>query len=72
MIWGNGVDETLDDEISVTVIATGFSTSSIPEMVAAKQPEKTYHTLVDNSVQKMPGTRLLTKEKNESEKYVEH
>jgi cell division protein FtsZ len=71
LIWGNGVDETLDDEISVTVIATGFSTSSIPEMVAAKQPEKTYHTLVDNSVQKMPGTRLLTKEKNESEKYVE-
>ena len=51
LIWGNGFDETLDDEISVTVIATGFSTSSIPEMVAAKQPEKTYHTLVDEPVQ---------------------
>ena len=40
LIWGNGVDESLGDEISVTVIATGFSTSSIPEMVAAKQLKK--------------------------------
>ena len=71
LIWGNGVDETLDDEISVTVIATGFSTSSIPEMVAAKQPEKTYHTLVDEPVQKMPVTRSVTKEKTETVKYTE-
>ena len=28
LIWGNGVDETLEDKISVTIIATGFSTSS--------------------------------------------
>ena len=47
LIWGNGVDETLGTEISVTVIATGFSVSSIPEMMAARKVEKTYHTLVD-------------------------
>ena len=47
LIWGNGVDEALGDEISVTVIATGFSVSSIPEMMAARKVEKTYHTLVD-------------------------
>jgi len=49
LIWGNGVDESLGDDISVTVIATGFSVSSIPEMMAAKQSEKTYHTLVDEN-----------------------
>ena len=48
LIWGNGIDEQLGKEISVTVIATGFSVSSIPEMVVAHEPEKTYHTLKDD------------------------
>lgn len=48
LIWGNGVDEALGNEISVTVIATGFSVSSIPEMMAARKVEKTYHTLTDD------------------------
>jgi cell division protein FtsZ len=48
LIWGNGVDEALGHEISVTIIATGFSVSSIPEMMAARKVEKTYHTLVDD------------------------
>lgn len=61
LIWGNGYDENLEDEISVTVIATGFSTSSIPEMVAAKQPEKTYHTLVDEPVHTAPVSRPVVK-----------
>ncbi|MGF7140503.1 cell division protein FtsZ [Roseimarinus sediminis] len=47
LIWGNGADETLGDEISVTIVATGFSTSSIPEVLANKKVEKTYHTLDD-------------------------
>jgi len=45
LIWGNGIDPDLGDQISVTVIATGFSTSSIPEVLANKKVEKTYHTL---------------------------
>eukprot|EP00828_Plagiopyla_frontata_P037219 TRINITY_DN48960_c0_g1_i1.p1 TRINITY_DN48960_c0_g1~~TRINITY_DN48960_c0_g1_i1.p1 ORF type:complete len:390 (+),score=31.32 TRINITY_DN48960_c0_g1_i1:94-1263(+) len=61
LIWGNGFDENLGEEISVTVIATGFSTSSIPEMVAAKQTEKTYHTLVDEPIQKAPSSRSSVK-----------
>jgi len=32
LIWGNGVDERLGDALSVTVIATGFGTNSIPEL----------------------------------------
>ncbi len=50
LIWGNGKDENMGEEISVTVIATGFSTSSIPEILATKKVEKTYHSVVDNPV----------------------
>ncbi len=70
LIWGNGVDETLGDEISVTVIATGFSTSSIPVMVAANQPEKTYHTLIDEPVQKIPVAQPVVKERTEPAKHA--
>lgn len=71
LIWGNGVDENLGDEISVTVIATGFSTSSIPEMVAAKPPEKTYHTLVDEPLQKEVVSNPVLKEKKDPARYME-
>lgn len=37
LIWGNGVDESLEDKIMVTVIATGFSTNSIPELYIKKK-----------------------------------
>ncbi len=47
LIWGNGVDESLGNKITVTIIATGFSVTSIPEMMAARKVEKTYHTLAD-------------------------
>lgn len=45
LIWGNGVDETLGNRISVTVIATGFSISAIPEMLMTKKTEKQQHFL---------------------------
>lgn len=32
MIWGNGHDPNLGEDLNVTVIATGFSTNSIPEL----------------------------------------
>ena len=32
LIWGNGTDPKLGDELNVTIIATGFCTSSIPEL----------------------------------------
>ncbi|MBN2274038.1 MAG: cell division protein FtsZ [Bacteroidales bacterium] len=37
LIWGNGIDVNLDEKISVTIIATGFATSSIPELYARKR-----------------------------------
>jgi cell division protein FtsZ len=40
IIWGNGVDESLDDKINVTIIATGFDTNSIPELMARDEQKK--------------------------------
>jgi cell division protein FtsZ len=51
LIWGNGVDPILGDQISVTVIATGFSSSSIPEVLAHREVKKTYHTLTEQPKQ---------------------
>lgn len=37
LIWGNGIDTSLGDAMSVTVIATGFGTNSIPELYIRKR-----------------------------------
>ena len=39
IIWGTGTDQELDDKITVSIIATGFSESSITELVE-KQKQK--------------------------------
>lgn len=44
LIWGNGRDENLDEELSVTVIATGFSNSILSSISDAKT-EKSSVTL---------------------------
>ncbi|MFC2080974.1 cell division protein FtsZ [Bacteroidota bacterium] len=36
IIWGTGQDKNLGDQISVTIIATGFATTSIPELYIKK------------------------------------
>ncbi len=40
LIWGNGKDESLGEEISVTLIATGFGKSSIASITGDKTLEK--------------------------------
>ena len=39
VIWGNGVDESLGDDISVTLIATGFDNKSNRKQERPQQPE---------------------------------
>jgi cell division protein FtsZ len=48
LIWGNGNDDTLGNQISVTLIATGFSTTCIPELLSIRKPLKETHTLSDS------------------------
>lgn len=37
LIWGNGTDDRLEENLNVTIIATGFGTNSIPELYARKK-----------------------------------
>jgi cell division protein FtsZ len=40
IIWGNGYDDTLDDRISVTILATGFVTNPNQTLQPKVEPEK--------------------------------
>ncbi len=47
IIWGNGVDESLGNKISVTIIATGFGTSEPTGFNLEKRVEKVVRNLND-------------------------
>jgi cell division protein FtsZ len=49
LIYGVAVDPEMGDAISVTVIATGFKTSSIPEMNGGTQPKREKVPLLDDT-----------------------
>jgi len=53
IIWGTGFDEKLEDQISITIIATGFESNSIPELYAKKTKKKTI-TLNDEESKPKP------------------
>jgi cell division protein FtsZ len=40
IIWGNGYDENLGDQVSVTILATGFKTNPNQLLQPRKEPEK--------------------------------
>lgn len=47
IIWGNGIDESLANKISVTIIATGFGKSEPRGFSTEKKPEKVVRSLED-------------------------
>lgn len=65
IIWGTGTDETLENHVSVTIIATGFEDNSIPELYAKKTYKKKV-TLQDEN-KEQPKTGYSTYEKNSEE-----
>jgi len=52
IIWGTGIDEKLGDSISITIIATGFESNSIPELYAKKTTKKTITLSDEKSVER--------------------
>ena len=52
IIWGTGMDENLEESISITIIATGFESNSIPELYAKKTTKKTITLSESGSVVK--------------------
>jgi cell division protein FtsZ len=81
LIWGIGKDESLGEEISVTIIATGFRMNSIPELyVGRKQTHKvplrdtgSAATRKDEHSNVIPQQASLSfgvKDKEDSEEYI--
>lgn len=64
LIWGNGRDESLGEEISVTLIATGFGTSSIAEITGERKMEKETHRLnIEPAIHKKTESVVSTSKK---------
>jgi len=51
LIWGMGSDDSLGEQISVTIIATGFKMNSIPELYVGKK-QKHFVPLRDSGVER--------------------
>jgi cell division protein FtsZ len=50
IIWGNGKEDSLGDNLSVTIIATGFSTKSIFDLHRDKNSGQEKFPLIDENV----------------------
>jgi len=61
LIWGNGKDESLGEEVSVTLIATGFGKSSIPKISGERKTEKEVHHLKGNALSMDDKEEITTK-----------
>lgn len=65
LIWGNGKDENLGDEISVTLIATGFGRSSIASITGDKTTRKEVLQLeVDSEHKRESGQSIASAHKD--------
>jgi cell division protein FtsZ len=81
LIWGIGSDESLGEQISVTIIATGFRMNSIPELYVGKK-QKHFVPLRDagkddelkdgrsNVVPHQGSLSFGVKDKEDSEEYI--
>ncbi len=47
IIWGNTLDESLGEDICITIIATGFGNDSIPELQITMPPKEEKFTLTE-------------------------
>ena len=81
LIWGIGSDESLGEQISVTIIATGFRMNSIPELYVGRK-QKHFVPLRDagnedelkegrsNVVPQQASLSFGVKDKEDSEEYI--
>lgn len=63
IIWGNGQDDSLGDDIQVTVIATGFSQDVIPELARRNAQKPQVFTLSQQHPGiKKPAEKVISKQ----------
>tara|TARA_B110000503_G_scaffold138751_1_gene225568 strand:- start:5699 stop:7291 length:1593 start_codon:yes stop_codon:yes gene_type:complete len=69
IIWGNGVDESLGNKLSVTIIATGFGKSEPGGFTTASEPKKVVRKLTDdvNTVITAPSDKAASEENRNSD-----
>jgi cell division protein FtsZ len=60
IIWGTSLDSTLEDNVSVTIIATGFEANSIPELYIRRKP-KDIVPLNENAKSNVHGDYMFNK-----------
>ena len=70
VIWGYGMDETLGDSLSVTIIATGFHQNSSTSSNFEKKPEKRRINLEEEHEEKTPSTPFVEVKKDEAEPFL--
>jgi len=63
IIWGTGSDLSLGDSVCVTIIATGFSTNSIPELYSKEKKNKVVNVLEEDN-------QVFFNEDKEEEEFV--
>jgi cell division protein FtsZ len=71
IIWGTGIDSSLGNRISVTIIATGFEANIIPELYSRKT--KTHKYTLQEQKQNAPVKHKAQNEKpHQSKEYVKN
>lgn len=74
LIWGNGKEDSLEDNLSVTIIATGFSTSCIAELNHESKSKSIKVELSENKAVKSkvsPVEQLKKTDAEVNQKYIE-
>ena len=71
LIWGNCYDESLEEEISVTVIATGFERNNVEKNFGGASSKKVVVSLDDNANDDIKKIATDFTEKSEKTKVVE-
>jgi cell division protein FtsZ len=69
VIWGTGIDPTLEDKVNVTIIATGFDANNIPELNVVKKKESSLERipLYDNPASTNNNLDFRIKDRTNSE-----
>lgn len=62
VIWGNGIDESLEDKISVTVIATGFDEEHANKNRPEIKPGRIIHTLDGHAAPVVEEPKIVNQE----------
>ena len=71
IIWGAAVDEKLGNQISVTVIATGFPSNSIPELYESRKDVEKVRLMDESASKSRRMDEFVVKNRNAANQFEE-